>query len=37
VRRIEVAGGAAQALAAGVSLLRPDVQMFEATLEGWAR
>jgi integrase/recombinase XerC len=36
-RRIEVAGGAAQVLASGVSLLRPDVQLFEAMLEGWAR
>ena len=36
-RRMDVAGGAQQVLASGVSLLRPDVQLFEAMLEGWAR
>jgi integrase/recombinase XerC len=34
-RRFEVAGAAHRVVAAGVPLLRPDVQMFEAMLEGW--
>jgi integrase/recombinase XerC len=34
-RRLEVAGAAHRVVAAGVPLLRPDVQVFEAMLEGW--
>lgn len=34
-RRLEVAGAAHRVVAAGVPLLRPDAQVFEAMLEGW--
>jgi len=34
-RRLEVAGAAHRVVAAGVPLLRPDVQVFEAMLQGW--
>jgi integrase/recombinase XerC len=34
-RKFEVAGAAHRMVAAGVPLLRPDAQVFEAMLEGW--
>ncbi len=34
-RKLEVAGAAHRVVAAGVPLLRPDTQVFEAMLEGW--
>ena len=34
-RKFEVAGAAHRVVAAGVPLLRPDAQMFDAMLEGW--
>lgn len=34
-RKFEVAGAAHRVVAAGVPLLRPDTQVFEAMLEGW--
>jgi integrase/recombinase XerC len=34
-RKFEVAGAAHRVVAAGVPLLRPDAQVFEAMLEGW--
>jgi integrase/recombinase XerC len=35
VAKFEVAGAAHRVVAAGVPLLRPDTQVFEAMLEGW--
>ena len=35
--RGEVAGAARLVVVSGAPLLRPDVQLFEAMLEGWAR